>query len=80
MTKELVAVGKTFSYGVIVAAIAMALFRGGVGALWGSHSDFGLVAAILLAVAGIFGLLWLIEKMAKDVMKTLNSSDKQETK
>ena len=68
--RTLLAAGKAAAYVVLLLAAALALFRGGVATLWGSASDLGLVAAVLLAAVGMIALVWLGGVMVRDVRRT----------
>ena len=67
--------------GVICAAIwlalAAALFRGAVPFLWGSASDFGMLAAVVVAAFGLAGLLLLGRRMVDGISADLNKEDQQ---
>lgn len=67
--------------GVVCAAIwlalALALFRGAVPFLWGSASDFGMLAAVVAGAFGLAGLLLLGRRMVDGIVADLN---KDETK
>lgn len=65
--------------GVICAAIwialAAAIFRGAVPFLWGSASDFGMLAAVVVGAFGLAGLLLLGNRMIDGLVADLSKED-----
>ncbi len=66
---------KALAYAIIWLAGLITLFRGGVVYLWGSRSDFGLLAAVLLGAGGIVVLVWLATVMIRDVARHFEAQD-----
>lgn len=60
---------KAASYTILFIAAALTLFRGVVGPLWGSRSDYGLFGAVIAGSAGLIGLAWLAGILIRDVQK-----------
>lgn len=65
------AIAKGLAFLILWIAAAVVLFRFGVGSLWGSRSDLGLLAAPFLAAFGVLGLAWLALAMVRDIRRGL---------
>lgn len=67
--------------GVVCAAIwlalAAALFRGAIPFLWGSASDFGMLAAVVAGAFGLAGLLLLGRRMVDGIAADLKEEDQE---
>jgi hypothetical protein len=69
--RQVMAVARGIAYAIIWVAISVAVFRFGVAALWGSRSNLGLIAAVLLAAGAVMALAYLGVKMLTDVRRRL---------
>ena len=69
LERNILAVGWAIAYAIVWVVIAVAIFRIGVAGLWGSGSDLGLIAAVVLAAAAVIGLAWLAVFMLRDLSK-----------
>ena len=54
---------------IVWAVLLVALFRYGVGELWGSGNDLGVIAAPVLAAFGALALSYLAVLMVRDLRK-----------
>lgn len=66
---QFIGAAKGAAYALLWIAAAMTLFRGVVGPLWGSASDYGLFGAVAAAAFGVLGLAWVALVMFRDVAK-----------
>jgi hypothetical protein len=57
----------TYVFGLIV--LTLVIFRGLVGYLLASRSDFGVMGAGLVGLLGLLLLLWLATKAVQDLLK-----------
>ena len=69
LERNILAVARAIAYAIVWVAVAVAIFRIGVAGLWGSGSDVGLIAAVVLAAAAVMGLAWLAVLMLRDLSK-----------
>jgi hypothetical protein len=67
--RAFIGVAWAIAYAIVWFALLILLFRYGVAALWGSGNDLGLVAAPVLAAAGVVGLSYLAVIMVRDLRK-----------
>lgn len=77
MEKLLLIAGKAVAglIGIIVATIA--LFRGVVTFLWGSHSDLGLLAAPFVAVVGLLIIAYIALLIVRHIKAEIARFEKQ---
>lgn len=75
MDNVLKIVSKMMIYVTVLIVALVILLRGVVGTLWGSHSDFGVLAAPFAGAFGLVGILWLANKMYKDLSQDINQKD-----
>lgn len=69
------AIAKGVVFAVIWLTLAAALLRGAVPFLWGSASDFGMLAAVAVGACGLAGLILLAGKMVAAVSADLKEED-----
>lgn len=62
----LIGIAKVVAYGILWIAAAVTLFRGVVGPLWGSQSDYGLVGAVVTGALGLILLAWFAGVLIKN--------------
>lgn len=67
--RSVIGVAWAVAYAIVWLVLLVLLFRYGVGALWGSGNDLGVIAAPVLAAAGIVGLTYLAVIMLRDLRK-----------
>lgn len=60
---------KFIVYITLIVVLTVILFRGVIGALWGSHTDVGVLAAPFVGALGLCGILWIAVKLIKDLEK-----------
>lgn len=77
LERNILAVARAIAYAIVWVAVAVAAFRIGVAGLWGSGSDLGLVAAVILAAATVIGLGWLAVLMLRDLNKRFQPGDEE---
>lgn len=77
MDRQLIGAAKAVSYFIVWVAAAVTLYRGIVGPLWGSQSDYGLFGAVAAGALGLIGLAWLASILAKDVTSHFQSQPKK---
>lgn len=70
--RAFIGVAKSAAYAVLWLAATVTLFRGVVGPLWGSRSDFGLVGAVGAGALGLIGLAWLAGVLFRDAAKSFS--------
>ena len=75
LERNILGVARAIAYAVVWVAVAVAIFRLGVAQLWGSGSDLGLVAAVVLCAAAVLGLAWLAVFMLRDLARRFPSGD-----
>lgn len=75
LERNILAVARAIAYAIVWVAVAVVAFRLGVAGLWGSGSDLGLVAAVVLAAASVIGLGWLAVLMLRDLNKRFQPGD-----
>jgi thiosulfate reductase cytochrome b subunit len=65
--REVMGTAKACAYTIVWLAALIVLLRLIVGALWGSATDIGLIAAVAALAAGVVGLAWLAFFFWRDV-------------
>jgi len=65
--REVTGTAKAVAYAILWLAALFILLRVIVGQLWGSATDFGLIAAVAALAGGIAGLMWLAFFLWRDV-------------
>lgn len=62
---------KAVAYVILFIAGVITLLRVVIGPLWGSASDLGMIAAVLVGAGGVLALAWLARVMMRDVARGL---------
>ena len=75
LERNIHAVARAIAYAIVWVAVAVAVFRLGVARLWGSGSDLGLVAAVVLCALAVVGLGWLAAFLLRDLSRRFPSGD-----
>lgn len=78
LERTILGLARAIAYAIVWIAAAVGVFRIGVGWLWGSGSDLGLVAAVLLAAFAVMALAYVGVIMLRDLRKRLNLGDDHE--
>jgi|GEM_PF-1832152 len=73
--RALIGLAKVVAYAILIITAAVVLFRFGVGALWGSGSDLGLIAAPGLGALGVIGLAYLVVLANRDTRRHFNKKE-----
>lgn len=73
--RTLIGLAKAVAYVILIATAAVVVFRFGVGTLWGSRSDLGMIAAPAVAAFGVIGLAYAVRLAARDLRNHFNTKD-----
>lgn len=72
LERTILGLARAIAYAIVWIAAAVGVFRLGVAQLWGSGSDLGLIAAVVLAAAAVMALAYVGVLMLRDLRRRLN--------